>query len=278
MVDIDWVGIPGGEFVFGLSADQAKQLLTKLPRRLSKDDVQFLKGDLYLEMTERVVELETFYISRFPVTWQQYFEFAQSEHRYADPNVFSARRRKRVLENLKRLAETEGDHPAITHWHSAMAFCDWIGARLATSAEWEKAARGSDGRLYPWGDEWDASRGNFSLDRIRWPTKTSPVSAYPSGQSPYGVMDVIGNTYEWTFSTTLGPPDAGFKAERVVCRSCSCDFHPALDDPEYPDWFRNRVTAIVPNEMHFAGLHLVGFRPVLDAWHKKAQAGFKDWM
>jgi formylglycine-generating enzyme required for sulfatase activity len=66
MVEIDWVEIPGGEFVFGLSADRAKQLLSKLPRRLSNDDIQFLKRDLYLEIPERVVKLETFYISRFP--------------------------------------------------------------------------------------------------------------------------------------------------------------------------------------------------------------------
>jgi formylglycine-generating enzyme required for sulfatase activity len=276
MVEIDWVEIPGGEFVFGLSADRAKQLLSKLPRRLSNDDIQFLKRDLYLEIPERVVKLETFYISRFPVTWKQYFEFAQSDHRYAGRNVFSGEKKRIFLDNRKRLAETEGDHPADTNWHSALAFCDWIGARLPTSAEWEKAARGSDGRLYPWSNDWDPNRGNFTLDRTRWPTKTSPVTAYPSGQSPYGVMDTMGNTYEWTFSTTLGLPDTGFKTELVVCRSCACDFHPALHGPDYPDWFRNRVTAIVPNEMHFAGLHMVGFRPVLDAWQKKALAGFSE--
>ena len=259
MVEIDWVEIPGGEFVLGLSNAQAQKLARGLPKLLNKGRAKYLQKELDRETPERVVYLDTFYISRFPITWKQYLEFARSNHRYAERNWDSDE-----LDRLEQAAEEVRDHPADTTWHFAMAFCDWIGARLPTSAEWEKAARGTDGHLYPWGNTWDPTRGNFVLDRERWPHKTSPVAAYPSGQSPYGVMDMVGNTYEWTLSTLIGLSGGMVSREVVICRSCSCDFAPRTDDP---DWFRNRVTHILLNEMHFGGAHLVGFRPVLDEWH-----------
>jgi formylglycine-generating enzyme required for sulfatase activity len=269
-VEIDWVEIPGGEFIFGLSEAQAEELVSRVPpdpylALVGQDPHHREKETVHRETPERVVELETFYISRFPITWEQYIAFAESDHCYSYRNTYSAEKQRIVLNNRRSLVETKGDYPADVTWHFALAYCDWIGARLPTSAEWEKAARGTDGRLYPWGSEWDASRGNFNLDRSRWPTKMSPVDAYPSGQSPYGVIDMMGNTYEWTLSTLVD------SHEFVICRSCSCDFEPRIHPP---DWFRNRVTAILPNTMHFGGAHLVGFRPVLDEWHKEAWAGF----
>jgi formylglycine-generating enzyme required for sulfatase activity len=236
-----------------------------------KERVEILRKDLYRAVPQYIVEIETFYISRFPITWKQYLEFAQSAHRYSERNWDPDE-----LDALIRLAEEMGDHPVDTTWHFAMAFCDWIGARLPTSAEWEKAARGTDGRLYPWGNSWDPTRGNFVLDRERWPHKTSPVTAYPSGQNPYGLMDVMGNTYEWTLSTTIGLSGGVIPREVVICRSCSCDFHPTVDNHFYPDWLRNRVTSVLFNEMHFGGAHLVGFRPVLDEWHIEFHSGFGE--
>lgn len=217
--------------------------------------------------------MNTFCISRFPITCAQYFEFAQSDHVHSDRNSFSTKHRKMVLDRLAREAETIGDHPVDVLWHSAMAFCDWIGARLPTSAEWEKAARGIDGRLYPWGNTWDPTRGNFSLGEENRRPKTTPVTAYPSGQSPYGVMDVMGNSYELTLSTTFGQSGRADITELVVCRSCSCDFNTMVDNDNYPDWFRNLVVMILENYMNSGGAPLTGFRPVLSEWHKQAWAG-----
>jgi formylglycine-generating enzyme required for sulfatase activity len=88
-------------------------------------------------------------------------------------------------------------------WYEAYAYCRWLSActgrvyRLPTEPEWEKAARGTDGRRYPWGNEWDASRCNnleIALDR------TVPVGRYPQGDSPYGVSEMMGQVWEWCSS------------------------------------------------------------------------------
>jgi formylglycine-generating enzyme required for sulfatase activity len=87
------------------------------------------------------------------------------------------------------------DYPVIyVDWNQATAYCEWAGRSLPSEAQWEKAARGTDGRIYPLGDTApDANLANYSRNK----GDTTAVGSYPSGASPYGIMDMAGNVWEW---------------------------------------------------------------------------------
>ncbi|MBM3496659.1 MAG: hypothetical protein FJX72_20420, partial [Armatimonadetes bacterium] len=91
----------------------------------------------------------------------------------------------------------KNDHPIVNvSWHDAKAYAAWAGVQLPTEAQWEKAARGTDGREYPWGSTFDSSKAVCSV-RPRDENSTAPVGSIPAGASPYGCLDMAGNVWEW---------------------------------------------------------------------------------
>ena len=114
------------------------------------------------------------------------------------------------------------DHPAVAvSWNDASAYCQWLGKRLPTEAEWEKAARGNEAYLWPWGNFWDAARLNSIESGLN---RTEAVGARGGelGQSPYGLKDMAGNVWEWTadwwgwYENPHRPPESNRGWGRVI--------------------------------------------------------------
>ncbi|MEI7832641.1 MAG: SUMF1/EgtB/PvdO family nonheme iron enzyme [bacterium] len=92
----------------------------------------------------------------------------------------------------------QDNHPVVNvNWDDAQAYATWAGAALPTEAQWEKAARGTDGRVYPWGNDWDTGKLQCSKKKAGDAKRTAPVGTFPAGVSPYGCLDMIGNVWEW---------------------------------------------------------------------------------
>lgn len=142
-------------------------------------------GDRDDEKPVRKVYVDEFWIDQYEVTNRLYEAFVRKTgHRL--PEYWQGRVKK----------FTAPMQPVVgVYWDEAQAYCEWAGRRLPTEAEWEKAARGTDRRVYPWGNEWDPQRANVA-DRVG---KPAPVGSYENGRSPYGVYDMAGNVWEWVW-------------------------------------------------------------------------------
>jgi formylglycine-generating enzyme required for sulfatase activity len=233
-IDFDWVPIPAGKFLMG--SDKQKD-------SLAYDD----------ELPQHEVNLSTYRMARSPVTVAQFAQFVKATGyqttaekqgsawgwngtKYEEIKGASWAQPRGPTSDVKEKA----NHPVTcVSWEDANAFCRWatevlraagqsIEIRLPSEAEWEKAARGTDGRIYPWGNEApDKDRCNFNMDVA----DTTPVGNYFTGKSPYGVLDLAGNVWEWTsslFKDYPYKPDDGREdpaaAGRRVVRGGSFDY------------------------------------------------------
>jgi len=151
------------------------------------------------------VNLAEYYIDKYETSNAQYAECVAAGKCTAPHKTKSATRASYY--NKAEFA----NYPVIyVDWTQAKNYCEFAGKRLPTEAEWEKVARGTDGRVYPWGNEFDGTKLNFCDKNCTfdWADKTvddgyadtAPVGHYPSGASRYGVLDMSGNVWEWTSS------------------------------------------------------------------------------
>ncbi len=161
---------------------------TMVWERDGKEMVRVPAGEFLYGDKKKTRELPEFWIDKTPVTNAEYARF-----------VYLTGRKSPGHWNGNELPEGIADHPVVyVTWHDAVAYAKWAGKRLPTEEEWEKAARGTDGRQYPWGDDYP-TRELCNFNRIEG--GTTPVGKYsPQGDSPYGCVDMAGNVREWTSS------------------------------------------------------------------------------
>jgi formylglycine-generating enzyme required for sulfatase activity len=157
----------------------------------------FLRGD-----EKQPVHVDAFYIDKYLVTNAEYAKFVEATGHLPPPHW---------EETGGTYPPDMANHPVVfVNWFDAQDYAAWAGKRLLTEAEWEKAARGTDGRVYPWGDWFDKTRCNASEAGIGG---TTPVGKYsPLGDSPYKVRDMAGNVWDWT--ATDWAPGSSSKVQR----------------------------------------------------------------
>jgi formylglycine-generating enzyme required for sulfatase activity len=168
--------IPAGVFTMGSDKSRDQQ---------ARDD----------ETPQYPVEVDAFSLGQHPVTVAEYACAVRANAVREPPERGSVDWAKQ---------QTHPDHPVVcVSWYDAMVYAMWLAKlagqpwRLPTEVEWEKTARGTDGRIYPWGDNFDKERCNTDEGGIR---TTTPVGRYPKGKSLYHVQDMSGNVFEWTSS------------------------------------------------------------------------------
>jgi formylglycine-generating enzyme required for sulfatase activity len=135
------------------------------------------------------VDLPAYSIDKFEVANADFAQFVEATGYQTDAE-------KGGEKGWQAYAEGKDNHPVVkVSWNDAKAFCEWMGKRLPTETEWEKAARGAEGFTFPWGEDWDSQKANAKETGLRG---TTAVGSFGTGASPYGAVDMAGNVWEWT--------------------------------------------------------------------------------
>jgi formylglycine-generating enzyme required for sulfatase activity len=189
----------------GTPSKPASSKIRLVSPALPVDMVKVPKGPfLYGEEKTRETIDHDYWIDKYPVTNEKYEAFI-SAGGYKSQQYWSDEgwrwKMKENIQSPKYWGDTEWsnpDHPVVgVSYYKAEAYAKWAGKRLPTEQEWEKAARGKDGRQYPWGEEFDKNKCTSTESGIG---HTTSVSQYPKGVSPYGCYDMAGNVWEWCSS------------------------------------------------------------------------------
>ena len=174
----EMVWVPAGEFLMGSTPEQIENLpeQKQISWEESAADDEWRKA----ELPQHIVALSGYWVYKYEVTVAQYRKYCVDTGNQMPKAPDSG-----WIEN----------HPiANITWQEAASYAAWAGASLPTEAQWEKTARGTDGRIYPWGNDYDRSKCNR---RANVQIRTEPVGSYPEGASPYGCLNMAGNVWEW---------------------------------------------------------------------------------
>ena len=207
------IRIPAGNFKMGSTPQEIEDVI----REREKAGKTSERKKYESEMPQHTVHLDEYEIGLTEVTNLQFERFVNETNYKTEAEIEGwGYVYEKTFDGKTKLAQktgvswrsfygpATGNHPVIVvSWNDADAYCQWAGLRLPTEAEWEKAARGASGEIYPWGTDWAEGRCNFFKTEAAGKVNlfegggTMPVGLFPSGESPYGVLDMAGNVAEW---------------------------------------------------------------------------------
>ena len=249
---VEMVLVPAGEFTMGSDAEC----------KTYRDDCSV---DIFVhENPPHKVNLAAYYIDKFEVT-NAIYQDCVAEGVCSEPTEFSSATRDSYYGDSQY-----DNYPVVfVDWDMAKLYCEWRGARLPTEAEWEKAARGENALIYPWGNEFDGSLANFcdkncgykfaNKDYDDGYQDTSPVDSYPQGASPYGVYNMAGNVFEWVNSAWAPYPYNDKDGREDLEMGMHVFRGGSLGEPNY--YLRTSTRNFAPQSTSF---YFIGFRCARD--------------